>query len=776
MIKSTCQLIVCFTLVIVGCTSKLQEKLNDLEAYAILPIPQKLDPLPGTFGFTPKTRILLSNDSAELKFLGNYLSEMFSTAMGFSLTQSVGSKTRNGDVFLHIDKDIQGNKEFYQLAISSKNVTITANHTSGILYGIQSLRQLIPEAIEAKSVQEGVSWKVPAVYIEDVPRFEYRGMHLDVSRHFFDIDELKIFIDRLVFFKFNRFHIHLTDDQGWRLQINRYPELTDNGAWRTMNDHDRVCIERAKVDPSFELPRKHFKEKDGQEVYGGYYTQEEMKEIIAYASQRGITIVPEIDMPGHMKAAIDSYPDLSCVDGAGWGDIFSIPLCPCEEGVYEFVENVLNEVVELFPGEYIHIGADEVEKNTWAVASQCKELMEREGLESVEELQSYFVKRVEKFLTSRGKKMIAWDEALEGGINPSTTIMYWRGWIPPPIEATERGHDIIMTPTSHSYFDYEPNNESVSHVYNFNPIPTALKGQYVKHIKGVQANLWSEYIPTMERLDYMSMPRMISMAEVGWSNRAKDEDNFLKRLDKIYSRLDLMGINYRLPDIPDLPSYNAFVDTDTLRLEKPSIIDEIRYTTDGTIPEINSTLYDSPITITKQTTFNIASFRKGKRIKVYTAEFEKQSYRQAEEIDIQPGIRMNYFEGAFSKVGDMDGEEVIKSSLVATVGIPDGISHDEFGLSFEGYFDAPDTGIYSFYLSSDDGSTLEIGDSLVVDNDGLHSAIEVSSQIALQKGIHPIRIKYFERSGGESLDFQYHLKGNEEEKGLVPTSMLGHRK
>ncbi|MEC3908482.1 family 20 glycosylhydrolase [Tamlana sp. 2201CG12-4] len=776
MTKSVYRIIVVFLVATALYSCQTKEKTNAREAYHIIPQPQKLTPKDGTFQFTANTQIILSEDSEELRFLGNYLSDMFSRAAGFSLNPTQGTEAGKGNIYLSLDTAIEGNDEAYQLIVSSENITITANHASGLLYGIQSIRQLLPDAIEAKEVQSNVSWEIPSVEIEDEPRFEYRGMQMDVSRHFFDVDELKTFIDRLALFKFNRFHIHLTDDQGWRLQINRYPELTDNGAWRTMNSHDKVCIERAETDPAFELPKKHFKEKEGIEVYGGFYTQEQMKAVIAYASKRGITIVPEIDMPGHMKAAIDSYPDLSCVEGAGWGQTFSIPLCPCEEGVYEFVENVLEEVVELFPGEYIHIGADEVEKSTWADALQCKELMKREGLESVEELQSYFVKRVEKYLNSKGKKMIGWDEALEGGINPSTTIMYWRGWVPQaPVEAAEGGHNVIMTPTSHSYFDYEPNNESVSHVYNFDPIPEALRGKHEENIKGVQANLWSEYIPTMARLDYMSMPRMMSMAEVGWSNKEKDEANFLSRVDNIYSRLDAMEIKYRLPDIPSLPSYDAFVESDTLELEKPGIIDEIRYTTDGSIPGIRSALYESPIVVTQPTVFKIATFRKGRRVKVYKAEYEQQTYRKAEEVNTQPGLKMNYYEGEFSKVADMDGEKVAKSSIVTVVDIPDWSKENGFGLQFKGYLDAPEIGVYSFYLRSDDGSTLKVGDKTVVDNDGGHGVIEVRGQIALEKGKHPIHIKYFEGSGGESLSFQYHLKGKEKEKKPVPVSMLGHK-
>jgi hexosaminidase len=747
---------------------------NSADAYQIIPKPQSLTPKDGQFSFNANTKIILSEDSETLKSLGNFLSDMFKQSAGFSLAQTIGTEAGKGNVFLFLDKSAAGGAEAYQLNIDPSHIKITANHPSGLFYGIQSIRQLLPPAIEAKTVQQNINWQVPAVSIADEPRFEYRGMQMDVSRHFFEVDELKTFIDRLALFKFNRFHIHLTDDQGWRLQIKKYPELTEKGAWRTMNNHDEVCIERAETDPMFKLPRKHFKTIDGKELYGGFYTQEQMKDIIQYAANRSITIIPEIDMPGHMKAAIDQYPDLSCVEGAGWGQTFSIPLCPCEEGVYEFVNNVLEEVVELFPSEYIHIGADEVEKSTWANAPLCKQLMKREGLKSVEELQSYFVKRVEKYLNSKGKKMIGWDEALEGGINPSTTIMYWRAWVKEaPLHAAKEGHDVIMTPTSHCYFDHEPNGDRLSHVYNFDPIPAALKGTPAANkIKGVQANLWSEYIPTMARLDYMSMPRMMSLAEVAWT-KDKGEADFTKRVDSIYPRLDEMGIQYRFPDIEGLPSQNVFVTADTLTLSLPGNIEAIRYTTDGSIPTNTSKLYEKPIIITESMNFKIATFYKGKRIKVYKADYEQQAYQKATEAKTELGLQMNYYEGFFSKVAEMTNKKPVKTAIVNQIKIPDYVPDNEFGMIYTGYIDIPQTGVYSFYLNSDDGSTFSINNKLLIDNDGGHGPKEIRGQIALEKGKHPVSIKYFERTGGETFEFRYHLKGEKEKKSL-PASMLAH--
>ena len=715
---------------------KKNEVLHSTSSYPLIPKPHSVLPGSGSFQFTDNTKIALSEDNEDMQFLAKYLSDLFKESAGFSLDVIPFEGGKGDHVFLHLDENFEGKNEAYQLLINAENIEIRGNHHSGLFYGIQTLRQLLPNAIESKQVQEGVQWEVPAVSISDEPRFEYRGMHMDVSRHFFDLDELKTFVDRLAFFKLNRFHIHLTDDQGWRLEIHQYPELTEKGAWRKINSQDEVCLERAQTDPSFQLPEKHFKDVNGEAYYGGFYTQEQMKELVHYAAQRGITIVPEIDMPGHMKAAIDNYPELSCVDGAGWGQTFSIPLCPCEEGVYDFVEKVLSEVVEIFPGEYIHIGADEVEKTTWENAPSCIALMKKEGFREVEELQSYFVKRIEKFLHTKGKKMIGWDEVLEGGINPSTTVMYWRGWVPEaPIEAIEGGHDVIMSPTSHCYFDYPPNNESLLHVYNFDPIPQGVSYEEDKII-GLQANLWSEYIPTLERLDYMFMPRMLSIAEVAWTQGEKDTDDFLARVEGIYDRLDRIGIHFRLPDIPNLPRTEVFVESDTLKLDKPESIDEIRYTTDGSTPDLASALYIDPILVSEPITFTIASFRKQRRVNVYTAEFRKESYLKAVDLASKPGLQVYFYEGDFGTVKDIKKSTLIKSIISDSIYLPDFVPEERFGLIYEGFIELPETGVYSFYLRSDDGSTLEIGDQLVINNDGDHGAIEKMGQIARELESH----------------------------------------
>src|SRR5699024_2027747 len=406
--------------------------------------------------------------------------------------------------------------EGYELNANTDRVVIRAGTPAGAFYGGQSLRQLLPTGIN--KVANAKEWQIPTVEIKDQPRFSWRGMHIDVSRHFFSEETVKEFIDYLAYYKFNKLHMHLTDDQGWRLQIKEYPKLTKEGGWRTFNNQDSVAIERAKTNPAFELPEKHIRKRNGKKEYGGFYTQKQMKRIIDYALARHISIVPEIDMPGHLMSAIQSYTKLSCTGKADWGQTFSVPACPCKESTYNFLQNVLDEVAALFPSEYIHIGADEVEKTTWKQSKDCEQLMEEEGLESVEQLQSYFVDRIAGYLRSNGKKVIGWDEIVQGGIPDDMTMMYWRNWAPQALAtAAENGNEIIMTPGSHYYFDAEQTPESLRKVYQSEPVPDSFTEQQASLILGAQGNLWTEWIPSRERLYHMAMPRMLALSEVVWT-------------------------------------------------------------------------------------------------------------------------------------------------------------------------------------------------------------------------------------------------------------------
>lgn len=426
----------------------------------------------------------------------------------------------------------------YWLKSDKNGTTITATETSGIFYGIQSLLQLIHK--------NGNKAELKATQINgDYPAFSYRGMHLDVCRHFFPVSFIKKYIDLLAMHKMNFFHWHLTEDQGWRIEIKKYPKLTEVGAWRngSMVGHYR--------DQTYDSIR-----------YGGFYTQEEIKEVVAYAKSRHVQVIPEIEMPGHALAALAAYPEFSCTGGPfevakGWG-VFDDVYCPKEE-TFKFLEGVLDEVCKLFSGQYIHIGGDECPKTRWKTCANCQKRIKEQGLKDEHELQSYFIQRIEKYLNSKGKQIIGWDEILEGGLAPNATVMSWRG-NDGGIAATKQEHQVIMTPGSHCYFDhYQGDKETepiaiggftpLDKVYSFNPIPEELNEREASYILGAQANMWTEYVATEEHLEYMVLPRMSALSEVLWTGPNADNfENFRLRLAPFLKSLDNQGYNYRKLD------------------------------------------------------------------------------------------------------------------------------------------------------------------------------------------------------------------------------------
>ena len=440
-----------------------------------------------------------------------------------------------GDITLEL-RDGPANAEAYVLRSDDKGVRITASSDAGLFYGLQTLRQLLPLTASGTAT-------VPALTIEDGPRFGYRGMHLDVGRHFMPLEFVKKYIDLMARYKLNTFHWHLTEDQGWRLQINRYPRLTEVGGCR------KETVVRKNFNPFVGDSTPHC----------GFYTQEQAREIVAYARDRFITVIPEIEMPGHSVAALAAYPELACTTGPfdvamRWG-VFEDVYCPKEE-TFAFLENVLSEVMQIFPSTYIHIGGDEVPKKRWEESTVAREVMQREGLKDTHELQSYFIRRIEKFLNANGRRLIGWDEILEGGLAPNATVMSWRG-IAGGIAAARQGHDVIMTPSSHLYFDHyqgdsktEPfgigGNSPLEKVYSFEPIPTELTTDEAKHILGAQANVWTEYMKTPDHVEYMVFPRLFALSELVWTPAARrDFADFRRRIPSELMRLDRLGVRYR---------------------------------------------------------------------------------------------------------------------------------------------------------------------------------------------------------------------------------------
>ncbi len=480
----------------------------------------------GEFVLTSQATVSVDAGNDELVRIGRYLLDNLSSMVGLSL--DLTDRQQRGSIRLALIDDAATTGEAgYRLGVAANGVHIEAASAAGLFYGVQTLLQLLPTGAVSRSPVS-----IPAVQINDRPRFGWRGMHLDVGRHIYPVEFIKKYIDLLAVHKMNVFHWHLVEDQGWRIEIKRYPRLAEIGGFRI--------------------------EKDGRR-YGGFYTQDEIREVVAYASERFIEVVPEIELPGHCMASLAAYPEYSCTGGPFevgnyWG-IYDDVYCAGKEATFEFLENILSEVIELFPSEFIHIGGDECPKKRWTDCPDCQRRISEEDLKDEHQLQSYFVGRIEKFLASKGRRLVGWDEILEGGLPPDATVMSWRG-IKGGVEAARAGHDVVMSPTSHCYFDYYQAEEDSSwgvgeylpleKVYSFDPVPAELTPDEALHILGGQGNVWTERMPDENRVGYMALPRMCAMAEALWSMpEVKDVQGFLKRLSTHYRRLDRIGVNYR---------------------------------------------------------------------------------------------------------------------------------------------------------------------------------------------------------------------------------------
>jgi len=539
--KKTLYFIMGIILMAGGCKSGSAPEPD--KTLAIIPAPVSIQGLKGDFVISEKTRIILAPADDETKLAAEFLANLVRNSTGISLSIGEGKRSAKGSIFMTLDTAIENN-EGYELTVTHKKVIVRGGSAAGLFYAVQTMRQLMPAEVESPSIVEGLVLAIPACEIKDEPEFGYRGMHLDVGRHMFPIAYIKRYIDMIALHKMNRFHWHLTEDQGWRIEISKYPNLTTTGAYRkeTLVGHGG---------------RRPF-EFDGK-PYGGFYTKDEVKEIVEYARSKFITVIPEIEMPGHAIAALASYPELGCTGGpyevqTRWG-VFDDVFCAGKEETFSFLEDVLTEVMELFPSEYIHIGGDECPKTRWEKCPLCQKRMKEEGLKDEHELQSYFIQRIEKFVLSKGRKIIGWDEILEGGLAPEATVMSWRGTTG-GIEAARQKHDVIMTPSTYVYLDYyqcEPQGEPLAiggylpleKVYSYNPMPAELTPEEQKYILGVQGNLWSEYLNTPDYMEYMAYPRMFAVAETGWTpNRLKDFEDFLARIEVLKKRYDTIGINY----------------------------------------------------------------------------------------------------------------------------------------------------------------------------------------------------------------------------------------
>jgi len=533
-------------------TDAVNDNLSEA-TMGLIPAPMHIEGGSGECLVGPRTGVVVGTDMAGAGLVARHLNQWLWRATGVAGPGAVAEETMivlMGPAEPGGAGQIEYGPEGYRLEVTPGRIVIRASHAAGLFHGFQTLRQLLPAESELPA-ENYRSWKVPAVVVRDRPRFRWRGMHLDVGRHFFPADQIYRFLDLLALHKFNVFHWHLTDDQGWRIQIKKWPKLTDIGAWRS------------------ESPKKGARKEGDGKPYGGFYTQEQIRRIVAYARERFITVVPEIEMPGHAQAAIAAYPQLGNTEEdlevrTRWGvsrNVFNV-----DDQTFAFLEDVLTEVIDLFPGKFIHIGGDECPKEQWNASEAAKTRMQGEGLANGQELQSWFIRRIAAFLAKKGRQLIGWDEIQEGGLPPGATMMVWRSW-DLGVKAVKQGHDIVMSPTSHCYFDHyqgdpkgnpSPEPEAIGgllpleKVYAFEPMPPGLTEEEQRHVLGAQGNLWTEYIWDWDKLMYMAFPRACAMAETTWSPAArKDYEDFLARWHVHARRLEILGVNYRT--VTELP-------------------------------------------------------------------------------------------------------------------------------------------------------------------------------------------------------------------------------
>ena len=764
--KLSSSLLIVSACVFSSCTSTVKQEI------AILPTPVSLTEQSGSFVLKDGMKIGVSDQS--LFPATGYLQEILRNVV----SSSVEVTTDKSQVGMYFQlKDTAGKPGSYKLESTPEYIRVEATDYSGIISAITTIRQLLPAVTEVQGEKQNYS--IPVVQIEDAPRFEWRGFMLDASRHFWNKKEVKHILDLMSLYKLNKFHWHLSDDQGWRIEIEKYPLLTEKGAWRKFNTQDRTCMARAKEEDNtdFLIPEDKIRIVEGDTLYGGYYTHDDIKEIVAYATQRGIDVIPEIDMPGHFLAAISQYPELACDGLIGWGEIFSSPICPGKDATLEFCRNVFKEVFELFPYEYVHMGGDEVEKANWKKCPLCQKRIRTEKLGSVEELQAWFVRDMEKFFLANGKRLIGWDEVVADGLSSDAAITWWRSWAKDALPtATAQKQKVIACPNEYFYFDYAQDQNSVKKILAYDPCADErLSPEQKEYIWGVQANLWAEWIPTMKRIEYLIVPRMIALSEIAWAEpTAKpDLEEFYRQLVPQFKRMDVMRVNYRVPDLQGFYKVNAFIDETTVELTCPLPGTEIRYTTDGSMPTKESALYNGALEVGKTTDFAFRTFRPdGSPSDVVRTKYVKAPYAEAVTAPaaLQPGLKAVWHDFRGNLCADIDAAPVKGEYVVESVSIPEEVKGN-IGLVLTGYLEVPADGIYTFALLSDDGSTLMLDGELLGDNDGAHSPVEIIVQKALKAGLHPIEVRYFDCNGGV---LQMELVNEKGEKEVLPNAWLKH--
>ncbi|TDO98469.1 family 20 glycosylhydrolase [Flavobacterium sp. 245] len=737
---------------------------NASQNTTIIPAPNSYKATGDSISLNGKIKVVFENNKYSAKELKT--GQIFEDA----INANVLAKKSSIEV-LFITKSPSTSKESYKISISSKKIIVTGSE-EGLFYAVQSLLQLLPNKPSDKK-----EIKLPCTTIEDAPRYAYRGLHLDVCRHFFSIDVIKDFIAQMSSYKLNNFHWHLTDDQGWRIEIKKYPKLTEVGSKRA----------QTLVGNKFERSPLFF---DGN-PYGGFYTQEEIKDVVKFAEAHYVNIIPEIEMPGHATAAVTAYPNLSCFPDRTykvvetWG-VFEDIFCAGKEETFTFLEDVLTEVMALFPSKYIHIGGDECPKARWKECPNCQKRIKDLGLKNEHELQSYLTTRIEKFLNANGRQILGWDEMLEGGLAPNAAVMSWRGESG-GISAAKQKHNVIMNPEQVLYLDYNQGYSpqepltigrltTVEKIYNYNPTPVdSLTVEEQKYIMGVQSNLWSEYLTSPTKLNYMLYPRLFALAEIAWTQpQNKNYNHFI--LNQMPYHLEKLEQQKRLYKVP-----TPFGSNETAIIASKYILDlkptikrgQIFYTIDGYNPDETAEPY------TKPTTINIP---KGEYRIIKTVQINPSGRRSSiskilvrnpdlkSALAIKPtknGLKYDYYTGTFQQVQDLDFTKPVNSGIFeGTVSSEKWKTKTEryIGLKFDGYIFIPETANYTISTLSDDGSKLFIDNELIVNNDGIHWLNEAYGAVKLEKGFHKINITYFDQIGGTTLNCFIQQEGKEKQE------------
>lgn len=748
------------TLVLLCCCKGIaQLKTGDV---TIIPEPESMQTMPGSFVLNDHAQIHYQGDAAKsvALLLQTLLKDKYDIPLEVNNTPLPKSPLHP---VINLIETSTGKSEGYEMEINAGTIYLKGD-AAGLFYGLQTLQQLLP-------LEKTTTIHIPGVQIKDAPRFAYRGLMLDVGRHFFPPSYIRQFIDVMAKYKFNRFHWHLTEDQGWRIEIKKYPRLQEIASQRkqTIVGHHRYSSGY-----------------DGK-PYGGYYTQDEIRDIVKYAAAKNITIIPEIEMPGHSQAVLTAYPSFGNTGGpyevrGTWG-ISNEILNPVNDSVFTFLEDVLTEVIDLFPSKYIHIGGDEALKDRWKTSPQIQELINKLGLKDEHDLQSYFIQRIEKLVNSKGRSIIGWDEILEGGLAPNATVMSWQGEAG-GIAAAQQKHDVIMTPSTFLYLDYyqghpatEPLNAGgylpLRTVYNYEPSTPLLNAEEQKYIKGVQANIWTEFMPDQQMVEYMIWPRALALSEIAWSPAAKkNEARFMNKLSAELARMEKENINFRIPEPVGLESKIVTTPTTVVKLATPVKGGSIFYMTDNNKP----VLYTRPITLKVPQNGSvklqcIIVTPAGRKSPVYSATYINTTYKPALPVTpSRPGVRFalnnNVTLNSTKEIpAKADSTGVIPAIQIRTF-LDQGKTN--YAVTWDGYVKIESDGLYEFHVNSDDGAVLYIDDKLLIDNDGKHTLTDKTGFIALRKGFHKIKAQYFNAGGNMWMDLLLFKNGEKVDliKGL----------